>query len=51
MDNIRVSRFTRNDWLAKGTFAEKALARFQAPDTKSRQYRAPDPLTRFLQTL
>ena len=51
MDDIRVSRFTRNDWLLKGTLAEKALARLQAPDTKLRQYRAPDLLTRFLQTL
>jgi len=30
---------------------EKALARLQAPDTKLRQYRAPDSLMRFLQTL
>lgn len=30
---------------------EKALARLQAPDTKLCQYRAPDSLMRFLQTL
>lgn len=30
---------------------EKALARLEAPDTKMRQYKAPDSLMRFLQTL
>jgi hypothetical protein len=30
---------------------EKALARLEAPDTKTRRFRAPDSLMRFLQTL
>jgi site-specific recombinase XerD len=30
---------------------EKALARLEAPDTKLRRFRAPDPLLRFLQAL
>jgi len=30
---------------------DKALARLQAPDTKTRRYRPPDALMRFLQTL
>ena len=30
---------------------KKALARLEAPDTKMRRFRAPDSLTRFLQTL
>jgi site-specific recombinase XerD len=30
---------------------EKALARLEAPDTKMRRFRPPDPLMRFLQTL
>jgi site-specific recombinase XerD len=30
---------------------EKALARLEAPDTKMRRFRPPDPLMRFPQTL
>jgi integrase len=30
---------------------ERALARLDAPDTRMRRFRPPDPLMRFLQTL